>query len=72
MIWNFFILTNNETYIHLDIKIYVRGKLVSGLGKVVDASFYTAFTNNFFHSLFSQCNVALNGATITQASEHYN
>ena len=33
---------------------------------------HTAVTNNFLHSLFSQCNVTLNGVTTTQASEHYN
>jgi len=27
---------------------------------------------NFLHSLFSQCNVTLNGVTITQMNEHYN
>jgi len=37
----------------------------------VDASDDTAVTNNFFHSLFSQCNVVLNGVTMSQASEHY-
>jgi len=36
------------------------------------ASDHTAVTNNFLHSLFSQCNAVLNGTTITQASEHYN
>jgi len=29
-------------------------------------------TNNFLHSLFSQCSIALNGVTITQATELYN
>ena len=28
-------------------------------------------TNNFLHSFFSQCNITINGVTITQASEHY-
>jgi len=68
----FYIPSDNETYIHLDIILYVRGKLVLGSWKDVDASDHTAVTNNFLHSLFSQCNVALNGVTITQASEHYN
>ena len=65
-------VADNETYIHLDIKIYVRRKLVSGFGKDVDTSDQTAMTNNFFHSLFSQYNVAINGVKITQASDHYN
>jgi len=45
---------------------------VPGSGHDVDSSDHTAVTNNFFHSLFSQCNFALNGVTITQAREHYN
>ena len=36
------------------------------------ASDHTGFNNNLLHSLFSQCNVHLNGVTITQSSEHYN
>jgi len=31
----------------------------------------TSVTNNFLHSLFSQCNVTLNGVIITQARQHY-
>ena len=34
----------------------------------MDFSNHTGVTNNFLHSLFSQCNVTLNGVTITQAS----
>ena len=67
----FFIPADNETYIDLDIKTYVRGKLISASGKEVEFSDHTGVTNNFLHSLFSQCNVTLNGLTITQASEHY-
>ena len=37
----------------------------------MDFSVHTGVTNNFLHSLFSQCNVTLNGVNITQASEHY-
>ena len=37
----------------------------------MDFSDHTGVTNNFLHSLFSQCNVILNGVTITQASEYY-
>jgi len=68
----YFIPADNETYIYLDIKIYVRGKLVPGSGNDVDNSDHTAVTNNFLHSLFSQCNIALNGITNKRASEHYN
>jgi len=64
----FFIPADNENYIHLDIKLYVRGKFVSDSEKDVDDSDHTAGTNNFLQSNFSQCNVALNGVTITQTS----
>ena len=37
----------------------------------VDFTDLTAVTNNFLHSLFSQCNVTLNDVTSTQPSEHY-
>jgi len=67
----FLIPADNDTYIDLDIKLYVRGELISGSGKDVDFSNHTAVTNNFLHSQFSQCNVTLNGVNITQASEHY-
>jgi len=68
----FFMPADSDTYIHLGIKFYVQVKLVSGPGKDVDTSDHTAVTNNFLHSLFSQYNIALNGVTITEASEHYN
>jgi len=45
--------------------------LISASGKDVDFSDHTGVTNNFLRSLFSQCNVTLNGVNITQASEHY-
>jgi len=67
----FCIPADNDTYIDLDIKLYVRGKLISASGKDVDFTDLTAVTNNFLHSLFSQGNVTLNGVTITQASDHY-
>jgi len=62
---------DNDKYIDLDIKLYVRGKLISGSGKEVDFSDHTGMTNNFLHSLFNKCNVTINGINITQASERY-
>jgi hypothetical protein len=38
----------------------------------VDDKDFTGVTNNLLHSLFSQCNVSLNGTIITQAGELYN
>ena len=49
---------DNETYIDPDIKLYVRGKLTKIDGTVFDEKDFTAVTNNFIHSLFSQCTVS--------------
>ena len=53
----FLILADNETYIDLDIKLYVKGKLIGADGKNLDATDFMAGTNNFVHSLFSQCSI---------------
>ena len=67
----FLIPGDSETYIDLDIKLFVRGRLMGADGKGLDASDFTAGINNFLHSLFSQCNMSLNGVNITPASELY-
>jgi len=67
----FFMSADNDTYIDLDIKLYVRGKLISVSEKFVAFTDLTVGTNNFLHSLFSQCNVTFNDITILQESEHY-
>jgi hypothetical protein len=68
----FFIPADKETCIDLDIKLFIRGKLTSKHGTPLDNNDLTSVTNNFIHSLFSQCSVSLNGITITQATELYN
>ena len=69
----FVIPGDNESYVDLDIKLYVRGKLISSTdGKDYDAKEFSCVTNNFLHSLFSECSVTLNGVSITPASDHYN
>ena len=67
----FVVPAENDTYIDTDFKIYIRGKLVSGDGKDLDNKDFKAVTNNFLHSVFSQCSITLNGVPITQASELY-
>jgi len=67
----FLVPGDNETYIDLNFKLYVKGMLVGADGKPLDASDHTAGTNNFLHSLFSHCSIALNGVNITPASELY-
>jgi len=54
------------------MNFHVRGKFILGPGKDVDFTDHTSATNNFLHSLFSHCNVTLNGVNIKQESEHYN
>jgi hypothetical protein len=46
--------------------------VVSSSGKDVDLTATTAGANNLHQSLFSQCNVSLNGKAVSQANEHYN
>jgi len=67
----FLVPGDNETYIDQDIKLYVRGKIIGADGKDLDNSDFTAGTNNFLNSLFSQCSISLNGVNITPASELY-
>jgi len=61
----FLIPADSDTYVELDINLYVRGKLVSGEGKDLDNKDFTAVTNNFIHCVFSQCNITLNNVPIT-------
>ena len=67
----FLIPADSDTYINLIIRLYIRGKLTKNCGRNLDNTDFTAVTNNFLHSLFSQCSIALNGVTITQATELY-
>ena len=51
----FLIPGDSDTDIDLDIKPYVRGKMVSSSGKDVDQTDTTAVANTLLHSQFSQC-----------------
>ena len=68
----FLIPADYDTYIDPDIKLYVKGKLSKVDGSALDATDHTTGTNNFLHSLFSQCTFFLNGVNITQSSDLYN
>jgi hypothetical protein len=46
---------HSYTYIDLNFKLYIRGKLVKEDGNELDATDHTAVTNNLLHSVFSQC-----------------
>ena len=60
----YFLPADNVTYIDLDTKFYVRGKLTSASEKGVGFTDFTGLTNNFLHYLFSQFNVPPNGVPI--------
>ena len=68
----FLIPGDSDNYIDLDIKLYVRGKMVSSPGKDEDLRDTTAVANNLLHSRLSQCTVMVNGVPVTQSHEHYN
>jgi hypothetical protein len=68
----FVITSDPNTYIDLDIELYVRDKITAADGKDLDNKDFTACTNNLLHSLFRQCCISLNGVCITQSTEHYN
>jgi len=61
---------DTDKYMDLDIKLYIRGKLISASGKDVDLSDHTGVKNIYLHSLFNQCNFILNGVNITKACKH--
>ena len=67
----FVIPADNDTYIDLNIRLFVRGKLTAQDGKDLDATDFTGVTNNLLHSLFSQCSITLNGTSITQSTDLY-
>jgi len=62
----FLIPKDFDTYVDPDIELYIRGKLIKADGTALDETDHTAGTNDFLHSLFIQCTIALNGVNITQ------
>jgi hypothetical protein len=67
----FLIPGDNDTYLDLDNKIFMRGQLTKADGTALDAKDHTAGTNNFLHSFFSQCSISLNGVAGTSTTELY-
>jgi len=68
----FLIPADLDTYVDPNIKLYIRDKFTKADGTDLDATGYTVGTNNFLHSLFIQCTIALNGVNITQSGDLYN
>ena len=62
---------DNDTYIDLNIRLFVGGKLTASDGKDLEATDFTAVTNNIHHSLFTQCSITFNGTSITQSTDLY-
>jgi hypothetical protein len=58
-------------YIDLNIRLFFRGKLTACDGKDLEGTDFTAATNNFLYSFFTQCSISLNGTTITPTSDLY-
>jgi len=68
----FLISGKSDTYIELNLKLFIRGKLIKEDGTDLADTDYTAGINNLLHSLLSQCTISLNGTQIIQATELYN
>jgi len=68
----FLIPGDSETYIALDIKLYIKGQLLKEDNKELGDTDYTTGINNLLHSLFSQCSISLNGTQVTQGTDLYN
>ena len=67
----FLIPADHDTYIDLNLQLYIRGKLTKADGADLENTDHTAVTNNLLHSLFSQCNITLNSVTINHAADLY-
>ena len=53
----FLIPADHDTYIDLNIQLYVRGKLTQSDGTDLELTDTTYVANNLLHSLFEQCNI---------------
>jgi len=67
----FVIPGDSDTYMDLDLKMFVKGKLQTEDNADLPETDYTAVVNNLLYSLFSQCTIYLNSTQITQATELY-
>ena len=67
----FLVPSEQDTYIDLNIQLYIRGKLTKADGTALELTDTTCVANNLLHSLFEQCNVSLNGVTITHSADLY-
>jgi len=64
---------DSETYIDIDLKLYIKGQLLKeDTNAVLGDTDYTTGINNLLYSLFSQCSISLYGTQITQDTDLYN
>jgi hypothetical protein len=68
----FMIPEDDNSYIYVNMQINIKDQLVFAAGAELSITDYTAGTNSFLHSLFSLCNISLNGVSITPSSNNYN
>ena len=59
---------DSDTYVDLDLKLFVKGKLQTEDNTDLPETDYKAVVNKLLHSLFIQCTIYLNGTQITQAT----
>ena len=67
----FLVPADHDTYIDMNIQLYISGKLTKANGTELEVTDYTCVTNDVFHSLLGQCNITLNGVTRTLDADLY-
>ena len=67
----FVIPAEHDTYIDLNIRLYIRGKLTTADGKDVESTDFTDTANNFLNSFFTQCSITSNGTALAPTSDLY-
>ena len=67
----FLVPADQDIYIDQNIQVYIRGKLTNADGTDLELTDTTCVANNLLHSLFEQCNISLNGDTITHSADLY-
>ncbi len=65
----FLVPADQDTYSDLNIQLYIRGKVTKADGTVLELTDTTCVANHLLHSLLEQCNVSLNGVTVTHSAE---
>ena len=67
----FLIPAVHDTYIDLNIQLYIRGKLKQADGTDLEVTDNICVANELLHSVFEQCNISQNGFTVTHALDLY-